>query len=252
MPDAKISELTAATLPLTGSELVPIVQSGASKKAAVSDVRDVALRAEVEAARGSRSSLGLRISTISNFASPNAISFIVGNYYDGSFHAANPATLAGVANRLDLGPFYNSEPLRIDEIGVSVSTAVAGALARCCIYSAGADGLPLDKLFEGASDLDLSTTGFKAHSIDFTFDNARTYWLGVLQSGTATLRAIPTTNAVNFGGGGGGGGNFQQYASVVRYTQTYASALPSSLGSSGRTFAANTAAPSIRMRAAAL
>lgn len=252
MPDQKISELAAATLPLAGTEQVPVVQGGATKRAQVSAVRDVDLRSEVETARGSRSNLNARISTISNFASPNAVNFVVGNYYDGAFHATNPASLTGVANRLDLGPFYNSEALRIDEIGVAVVTAVAGALARCCIYSAGSDNLPLTKLYEGPSDLDLSTTGFKAHSIDFTFENGRIYWLGVLQSSTASLRTIPITSAVNFGGGGGGGGNFQQYGTTVRYTQTYANPLPGTLDATGRTIAANTTPPSIRMRAAAL
>jgi hypothetical protein len=38
MADKKISELTSADLPLTGAELVPIVQGGVTKKVAVSEV----------------------------------------------------------------------------------------------------------------------------------------------------------------------------------------------------------------------
>lgn len=37
--DKKISQLTAATTPLTGSELIPIVQSGQTVKATIEDVR---------------------------------------------------------------------------------------------------------------------------------------------------------------------------------------------------------------------
>lgn len=38
MADTKISAMTAATLPLTGAELVPIVQSGDNKKTTVGDI----------------------------------------------------------------------------------------------------------------------------------------------------------------------------------------------------------------------
>lgn len=38
MADTKISAMTAAALPLTGAELVPIVQSGANKKTTVADI----------------------------------------------------------------------------------------------------------------------------------------------------------------------------------------------------------------------
>jgi len=38
MADLKISQLPAATVPLTGTETLPLVQSGATKKVAVSDV----------------------------------------------------------------------------------------------------------------------------------------------------------------------------------------------------------------------
>jgi hypothetical protein len=40
MADTKISAMTAAALPLTGAELVPIVQSGANKKTTVADILD--------------------------------------------------------------------------------------------------------------------------------------------------------------------------------------------------------------------
>lgn len=38
MADLKISQLTGATTPLTGTEVVPLVQSGTTKKVAVSDL----------------------------------------------------------------------------------------------------------------------------------------------------------------------------------------------------------------------
>lgn len=41
MADSKISALPASTTPLTGAELVPIVQSGTTKQTTVSDIRNV-------------------------------------------------------------------------------------------------------------------------------------------------------------------------------------------------------------------
>ena len=42
MADTKISAMTGAALPLTGTELVPIVQSGTNKKTTVADIFDYA------------------------------------------------------------------------------------------------------------------------------------------------------------------------------------------------------------------
>ena len=41
MADTKISAMTAATLPLTGTELVPIVQGGDNKKTTIGDIAAV-------------------------------------------------------------------------------------------------------------------------------------------------------------------------------------------------------------------
>lgn len=249
MADRKISELPAATLPLEGTEDIPLVQGGESRQANLSDVRDAALRAEVEAARGSRSSLGLRIDTISNFASPNAGGVVVGRYYDNAFHSASGANLTGAVGRTDLSPYYTSVPLRIDEIGVLVGTAVAGALGRCCIYGSDANGWPDALLYEGPSNLDYSTTGFKAHSLDFTFESGRQYWLGHIHSSNAQLRSVPIASMVNLGISSGGA---TAYDTVLRRTLTFANPLPSSWGFISSDLASSNGTNSIRMRAAAL
>jgi hypothetical protein len=44
MADAKISELPAATLPLAGTELVPIVQGAVTKKIQISQLADELIR----------------------------------------------------------------------------------------------------------------------------------------------------------------------------------------------------------------
>lgn len=208
-----------------------------------------AIIAEVIAARGNRTNLNDRVSVISNFASPNAGGIVVGNYYDGSFHGSSPSTSAGVANRIDLGIFYTSTPLRIDQIGVAISTGVAGALGRVVIYGANASGWPDAKLYESPTNLDFSATGYIFNSLDFTFQSGTIYWLGLLSSSTATYRTIPTGNLPNFGLSSSSG---TSYFTVIRRTvAAFANPLPNNWGFLSNELVGNTAIPSIRFRAAA-
>jgi hypothetical protein len=204
---------------------------------------------ELANARGSRDTLGERIATISNFASPNAGGFVVGRYYDNAFHGAAASTLAGAAGRIDLAPFYTSIPLRINQIGVAVSTPVAAAQGKCLIYSSDANGWPDALEFVGGSALDFATTGYKSHAVDFTFDNGRQYWLGVWQSSTATLRTIATTSAANLGLNSVTG---TSYSTVLRRIVAFADPAPDPWAFADSELTAGITPPSIRMRAAAL
>jgi hypothetical protein len=209
----------------------------------------VDLLAEVVAARGSRSNLNNRITTISNFASPNAGGIIVGQYYDNAFHAAGRTTLAGAANRVDMAPFYTSAPLRIDQLGVAISGAVSGSSLRCFIYGSDADGWPDDLLYEGPSDMSGSASGYVNHTLDFAFESGRQYWMGVRWSANTTVRAIPLTSAANLGSNGAAA---TQYFTTIRRTITFADPLPATWNFVAGDRAANVAPPAITFRAAAL
>lgn len=193
-----------------------------------------------------------RLGTISNFASPNAGGVVVGQYYDNSFQGTASATLAGSADRIDLAPYYTSVPITIDQIGVAVSTAVAGALGKIVIYDAGADGWPDALLFEGATGMDFSSTGYKFHdltSTPFAFDKGRIYWVGIRHSSTATLRTINVSSAVNLGLTSNAASN---YATVLRRTLAYATAAPANWVFTNSDRTANITPPSIRFRAASV
>lgn len=207
-----------------------------------------ALKAEVEAARGDRSDLNRRISAISNFASPNAGGIVVGSYYDNCFHSTANGTLIGVANRLDLAPFYTSQRLRIDTIGTLVSTAAAGTELKLVLYGSTDEGWPDDLLFESLP-LSAATTGHKFDTLDFTFDSGRQYWLGVRHSGTPTLRALNLATAVNLGCASA---TAQTYFSVLRRTVPFVDPAPDPWNFQPSDRFANAASPAIRMRAAAL
>lgn len=229
----------------TNAITVTIIGGGAS---AVDIAAYDAVVAEVEMARGDAANLNDRISTISNFASPNAGGIVVGNYYDNSFQGTASGTLAGAANRVVMAPFYTSVPMRIDQIGIAISAAVASSTLKCFIYSADANGWPANLLYEGGGDLSGATTGYKSHTLDFTFDSGTQYWVGVKMNSTATYRAINVSSAVNLGISGS---NATSYFTVVTRTLTYANALPSTWSFVSTDLAASSP-PSIRMRAAAI
>jgi len=100
MSDEKISQLPDATLPLSGSELVPLVQGGANVKTAVSNVRQVVATPTIEtssfsAAAGGiyhcQTSAGAMTATLN--ASPSQWDEIV--FVDTSGNAnTNPVTIA--------------------------------------------------------------------------------------------------------------------------------------------------------------
>jgi len=206
------------------------------------------LKDEIIAARGDRSSLTQRIGTISNFASPNAGGVLVGNYYDNGFQGANHTTIGSAPGRLELAPFFTSSPLRIDRLGVSVSGAGAGTTLRCVIYGCGDDGWPDSPLLVPVDELDCSSTGFKEHTIDFTFESGRQYWLGRHSSGSHTIRSLNATAAVNLGLTTSNGSN---YNNMIRRTVTYGDALPDPFNLVEADLAAGNP-PSIRFRAAAI
>ena len=226
-----------------------IYQAAIDALAAIVTAANVAIgqvASEVAEARGDRSTLHKRISCISNFASPNAGGIVVGNYYDNCFQGSASGSLAGATGRFTLAPFYTSDHLPIDQIGVLVATAVAGALGKIVIYSSGADNWP-DALEWESGDLDFGTTGFKSAPLSYTFDAGRQYWVGVRESSTATLRTVAVASAVNLGVGGSTG---TSYYTVLRRTLAYATATPALWNFVKTDLAANVTPPSIRFRAA--
>lgn len=99
-------------------------------------------------------------------------------------------TIAQAANRNTIAPFCPAFDLTIDQVAISVSTAVASSLAKVVIYSADADGRPSTILAESA-DIDCSTTGTKTTALSLSFTAGRIYWIGVRSSSTQTLRNLP-------------------------------------------------------------
>lgn len=171
---------------------------------------------------------------------------ITGRYYDQSITGTAHTTLAGVAGRIDLSPVCFPYNIVIDRLSVNVQTAAAGALGRVVIYNATATGQPSSRVFYGASDLDLSTTGAKEHTVSFTFQAGTLYWVGFHHSSTATLSALPVASLPTLGLSSA---SVASQLTSVRQTVAYASGAPLSFNFVAAShLATNVAVSSIRFR----
>jgi hypothetical protein len=185
--------------------------------------------------------------TIAFFASARAAGIVVGNYYDNSVHGvASTVTLASVANRIHLTPFFTATKLRIDQLGIIVTTAAAGA-ARAVIYDSNSNGWP-NNLLLTVNQGDTGTTGWRGASCNFTFIAGKHYWLGFHTAAEPVVRAINSTSFLNLGLTAN---NATNYFTMLQRIVTYSSGAPNPWAFVASDLATGTP-PSIRMRAAAL
>ena len=160
---------------------------------------------EVIIARGSRDNLNNRISTISSLAGTNIAPPVLGRYYDNAF---TPAPLTGTVNlstnRFTAVSYVTPYRWRIDRLGFQLTTAATSGLYRCFIYASNpSDLMPTSQLFVGALELDVSTTGFKEHILDFIFEPDVLYWIGLNGNFTGAtapaIRSLPAGSGKGFG-----------------------------------------------------
>lgn len=161
-----------------------------------------ALEAEVVTARGSRSSLGLRIENVGNFASPNAMPYLPGQWVTNSFHSSNLGAIAGAIGRYELSPFFVSAPTRLDSIGVRVSTVstTGSGQLRCLIYETDPTGYLLSLLYAGPELLTSGSAGSRQDgAADVMLDGSRPYWIGVHWDSAASVNGVSIAACVNLG-----------------------------------------------------
>lgn len=124
-------------------------------------------------------------------SSPNFNFYMPGLYYDASYmgNLTSPS-YTGVANALDLVPFFCTQDLIVNEFTIGVTTGVGGTNARVVIYEAGNDSRPDRKVYESA-DLSTATSATApAVAVSFTFEANKVYWIGTHCSGAPTLRGV--------------------------------------------------------------
>ncbi|MGZ3306261.1 MAG: hypothetical protein ACXU8U_10420, partial [Asticcacaulis sp.] len=125
-----------------------------------------------------------------------------GRYVLNHANAASPtAVLTGVADRMEIAPWVPAFDHAVDQLGVNVTTGVAGAKAKLVIYDADAMGRPGSLLIETA-DIGCAAAGPATAAVSLTFRRGRQYWLGVRHSSTASLSAHADDSVPAIDGGG--------------------------------------------------
>lgn len=200
MAEVKISALTSATTPLAGTEVVPIVQGGVTKKVAVSEViaskQDTLVSGtNIKTINGS-SVLGsgdLTISGGGGIGGVQAFFPVSGNVipaspYGGLFGSAM------IADRVLIYPFVPSQNFTTSALRINVTAAVAGANARILIYNnASGTYRPNSKILE-TTNLDCSTTGEKSFLYSATFTKGEVYWVAVYSNSNPSVTHISSGN----------------------------------------------------------
>jgi hypothetical protein len=186
---------------------------------------DIAIPANTVISRNSADSAfgAFDITTNGNYAP----SFISGNWYDTSINASAKTTLAGIADTLQVAPFFPPSTFTIDTWAINCTTAVNPSLARIVVYSADGANKNPGSLLASSGDLVCSTTGVKSASVSLTFNAGTLYWIGVHTSSTQTLRAIAVSALLSLSIPNtlGTGSN-----TVYRATATYGLGAPNPIG----------------------
>lgn len=153
-------------------------------------------------------------------------------------------TLAGVADRMNIYPFIPKFDFTANQLGINVTTLIAGALCKIVVYDSDVNGRPDQRITETGT-LDCSTTGAKTATVSIAFKKGKQYWLGVRSSSTATISAFQPYTSPNL--------DMTSIATTqtktLQRTLAFATAAPASWGYVA-TEAATTAAPAIWFRSA--
>lgn len=99
-------------------------------------------------------------------------------------------TQAQVANRTVCAPFVPAYDITIDQLGVSVSTLLAGSNCKVVIYASDSNGRPSTVLRETANISAAAAATVFATITSLTLNAGTKYWIGVRSSGTQTLRTL--------------------------------------------------------------
>lgn len=200
MADQKISDLAAATLPLLGTEEVPLRVGAANARVAV------------------RQLLPLGIGQI-------ASAYFIHQAGQGR-GATNLSTASQPAGRIELQPFIPQTDLTIDRVGLVVTTAgSSGAVAKVCLYGSTDRGVPGALIWQ-TGDLATAATGFVEEVRSYTFERGRLYWLGVRTSISVTLRGTLVASLIPIGLAGAPASSIA-VATCYRRTLAYADPAPS-------------------------
>lgn len=113
-----------------------------------------------------------------------------GAFVANSANATALGTQAQVANRTIIAPFVPAYAMTIDQLGVSVSTLLAGANAKAVIFASDSLGRPTTLLRETGNISAAANATVFAAITSLALSAGGTYWVGIRASGTFTLRTL--------------------------------------------------------------
>lgn len=138
----------------------------------------------LQAALDGKQGLGMRPGLGSLFKPAAAL------WVPNSWNGLALGTGAQAANRHIIAPFVPSYAMTVDQVGVSVSTLLAGANCKVTIFDSDADGRPTTLLRE-SGDLSAASAATVTGAItSIALAAGKLYWIGVRSSGTQTLRTL--------------------------------------------------------------
>ncbi len=145
-----------------------------------------------------------------------------------SNNASTLASLAGVANRMDIFPVFIRRDMTVVSLGVLCSTAVASALGKIVIYSSNPTDHKPDALLRETATLDFGTTGFKSTTISaLALTKGQLIWVGIRHSSTAAINTHQLYAAMSLDDGAT---PTSSVLKVLRRTLAFATAAPSTWG----------------------
>lgn len=110
----------------------------------------------------------------------------------------NLSTYTTQAGQMAYFPYVPSNTFTSTSLSFNVINAVAGSLAKLCIYSHDGINAPQDRLYE-STDINLSTSGNKTISTSFTFTKGKVYWFGILSNVFSSQISAMTSGAMPIG-----------------------------------------------------
>lgn len=114
---------------------------------------------------------------------------VSGRYYNTQLTTTSLGTVAATADRMYLVPFTVGRTRAVDQLGINVSTALAGNV-RMGIYNSDAStGYPTTVLVDGGTPPSTGTTGAKSSTVSVTLQPGVQYWTAVTCSSAATFSA---------------------------------------------------------------
>lgn len=170
MTDQKVTDLTVASLPLAGDEVLYLVQGAADRKVAARELR------------------------------PVGIGSLAGSYTTHQAGqgrgASNLSTAAQSINRIEAQPFIPTTDFEIDRVGLVVTTA--GSDLKIALYESTPEGLPGELIWE-TGVLSGASTGYVDEARSYAFRRGRLYWLATRAAGAVTLRGAVVASLISIG-----------------------------------------------------